>query len=261
MDFCLFIGHPRACTYARARVHLLCFFMSASVFHFKQFTVNQDKCAMKVGTDGVLLGAWAQVGDASRILDIGTGTGLLALMLAQRSTAYIDAIDIDGQSCEQAAENSMSSPWADRIRIVHSSLMDFEPGERYDLIISNPPYFIDNMAASDEARNLARSASASLTPIELINGVLRLLSREGRFCLILPHREGQLFREQAEQSGLFCISITEVRTGADKPVKRLMMEYSRSEGELHTDELLIQVDQRNYTDAYKALTAAYYPSF
>ncbi|MBL0096355.1 MAG: methyltransferase [Bacteroidetes bacterium] len=169
--------------------------MPATVFHFKRFTINQDRCAMKVGTYGVLLGAWVTVPDAGKILDIGTGTGLIALMMAQKSNAFIDAIDIDLPSYEQAKENVLLSPWSDHVRVIHSALKDYKPGYRYDLIVSNPPYFMDSYAATDEARNLARSASASLSYDDLLNGVVRLLVNTGRFSVILPHKEGQIFRE------------------------------------------------------------------
>ncbi|HQK98610.1 MAG TPA: methyltransferase [Bacteroidia bacterium] len=128
--------------------------MPESVFQFKKFSVSQDRSAMKVGTDGVLLGAWVMPASAAAILDIGTGTGLIALMLAQKSTAFIDAIDIDRDSCSQAIENVSQSPWPDKIKIVNCPLQEFRPGKRYDLIVSNPPYFIDSFAATDEARNI-----------------------------------------------------------------------------------------------------------
>ncbi len=236
-------------------------FMPSTVFHFKRFTIHQDRCAMKVGTDGVLLGAWVGVPVDKKVLDIGTGTGLIALMVAQRSTAFIDAIDIDLSACQQATENVKLSPWADRIRIVHSALRDYKPGYRYDLIVSNPPYFIDSYAATDEARNLARSASASLTYEELLNGVVRLLNNTGRFCVILPYKEGLIFREKAEQSGLFCNKLVNVKTGLDKPYKRVLMEFSRREEELEEKELVIHYDNRQFTEEYKKLTGDYYPAF
>lgn len=235
--------------------------MPATVFHFKRFTIHQDRCAMKVGTDGVLLGAWVQVPDTGKILDIGTGTGLIALMVAQRSHAFIDAIDIDFAAFEQARENVEASPWAEHIRVVHSSLKDYKPGYRYDLIVSNPPYFMDSYAATGEARNLARSASASLTYDELLKGVVRLLINTGRFCVILPYKEGQIFREKAEQNGLFCNKVVNVRTGRDKPLKRVMMEFSRLEEELAEEELVIHLDNRNFTQSYRNLTKDYYPAF
>ncbi len=235
--------------------------MPATIFHFKHFTINQDRCAMKVGTDGVLLGAWVNISNEGKILDIGTGTGLIALMIAQRSEAFIDAIDIDLSSCEQAKENVRMSPWADHIRVIHSALKDYKPGYRYDLIVSNPPYFIDSYAATDEARNLARSASASLTYNDLLNGVVRLLNNTGRFCVILPFKEGQIFREKAEQNGLFCNVLLNVRTGKDKPYKRVLMEFSRQEAALQEDELVLHFDNRDFTEEYKKLTSAYYPAF
>lgn len=235
--------------------------MPESVFHFKRFTVNQDRCAMKVGTDGVLLGAWVKTGDVNKVLDIGTGTGLIALMIAQKSDASVDAIDIDRPAFEQATQNARISPWSERIRVIHSSLQDFKPGYRYDLIVSNPPYFIDSYAASGEARNLARSASASLSYDELLNGVVRLLNITGRFCVILPYKEGLFFREKAEQSGLFCNKLVNVKTGKDKPYKRVLMEFSRREEELSEVELVIHFDNRNFTEEYKSLTGDYYPAF
>lgn len=235
--------------------------MPESVFHFKQFSVRQDLCAMKVGTDGVLLGSWINPPAEGKILDIGTGTGLIALMAAQKSNAFIDAIDIDRQACEQAEENTKQSPWENRIRVVHSSLMDFRPVHRYDLIVSNPPYFIDSCAPEDEARHLARSASASLNQDELINGVVRLLHISGRFCVILPQREGHLFLEKAEQNGLFCNIQVNVRTGLEKPCKRVLMEFSRQEDEPVIEELVLHTEGREFTDQYKQLTRDFYLAF
>jgi len=235
--------------------------MSASLFQFKQFTVNQERCAMKVGTDGVLLGAWVNVPLEGKILDIGTGTGLIALMMAQKTAAFIDAIDIDFPAYEQACDNVKSSPWKAQVRVIHSSLNEFNPGFRYDLIVSNPPYFIDSYAALDEARNLARSASASLSYEDLLSGVCRLLTSTGRFCAILPFKEGQLFRELAEQSGLVCTRLSKVKTGRDKPFKRVLMEFSRRESDLLEEELVIHFDNREFTEEYKKLTSDYYLAF
>lgn len=235
--------------------------MPASVFQFKKFTVQQERCAMKVGTDGVLLGAWVTVPKEGKILDIGTGTGLIALMIAQKTDAFIDAIDIDVSAFEQASENVKASPWKEHIKVMHSSLNDFKPGYRYDLIVSNPPYFMDSFAASDEARNLARSANASLTYEDLLFGVGRLLSNTGKFSAILPFKEGQFFRELAEQSGLICVKLSKIKTGRDKPFKRVLMEFSRREENIQEEELVIHFDNREFTEEYKKLTSDYYLAF
>lgn len=235
--------------------------MSEQFFQFKRFAVRQDRCAMKVGTDGVLLGAWVDPGQARQILDIGTGTGLIALMLAQRSSASIEAIEIDEQAFGQACDNVKQSPWSDRIKVMHTSLQDFRPGHRYDLIVSNPPYFIDSFPASDQARNFARQASTSLSFGELLHGVVRLLHVTGRFCVILPFREARLFRESAEQSGLFCNIMVNVRTGSGKPCKRVMMEFSRMEHELMEYELVLHEKEREFTPEYRKLTGDYYLHF
>jgi SAM-dependent methyltransferase len=130
------------------------------MFRFKQFAVRQDRCPMKVGTDGVLLGAWAEVrpGDR-RMLDVGTGTGLIALMLAQRSAAWITAVDIDVECATQAAENFAASPWADRLDAVSVAVQRYDPVEKFDLIVSNPPYYVDSLLSPDEGRNTARHAA------------------------------------------------------------------------------------------------------
>src|SRR5574344_2567439 len=134
--------------------------MSNSYFRFKQFSVFQERCAMKVGTDGVLLGAWAKVDAANRILDIGTGTGLVALMLAQRSTAMITAVEIDEEAAIQAEENFCQSPWANRFEVVNSDITSYETDALFDVIVSNPPYFVDSLQCPDGQRSLARHLSA-----------------------------------------------------------------------------------------------------
>lgn len=142
--------------------------MSNSHFNFKQFSVQQDLCSMKVGTDGVLLGAWTNTDNASRILDIGTGTGLISLMLAQRSKATIFAVDAEENACNQATINFDASPWKERLCIVHSKIQDYQPGEKFDLIVSNPPYFTGYYSSDDLSRDIARSADVLLPFEDLI---------------------------------------------------------------------------------------------
>lgn len=213
---------------------------------------------MKVGTDGVLLGSWIRVDEPNRILDIGAGTGLLALMLAQRTDAQIDAIDIDEAACSQAEENVQASKWKSRIRILCSSLQEFDPGQKYDLIVSNPPYFIDSYMPDDEARKRARQASGTLTYSELLDGSMRLLSAEGKMNVILPFKEGSLFRDQAMQKGLFISRYTIVYSREGKPPKRLLMEFSRKEGMTEESSLILHGEGREYSEQYKQLTADYF---
>lgn len=180
---------------------------------------------MKVGTDGVLLGAWVNVEPADRrILDIGTGTGLIALMLAQRSNARIVALDIDENCASQAAENFAASPWRDRLQSIHTPVQTYDPGWRFDLIVSNPPYFTESLKSPDPGKNTARH-TVSLTFSDLTAAVQRLLHPAGRFALVLPPAEMQRFRSVA-LGRLFPVRRTEVYPGVDEPVKRILAEFS-----------------------------------
>jgi tRNA1Val (adenine37-N6)-methyltransferase len=237
--------------------------MSQTVFHFRHFTIHQERCAMKVGTDGVLLGAWTSPKDAKRILDIGTGTGLLALMLAQKSDALIDAIDIDENSCMQAEENICASKWFDRVRVHHCSLQLYilSSATKYDLIVSNPPYFIDAYKAHDSSRNLARQADTALSFGELILGVKASLKEDGRFCVILPCKEGSYFKGKAAIAGLYCNRLTHVKTRSDRHEKRVMMEFAFHKDILVENELIIHGEELKFTEHYKNLTRDFYPAF
>ncbi|MBL0341766.1 MAG: methyltransferase [Bacteroidetes bacterium] len=234
--------------------------MSQNDFRFKQFVVCQDRCAMKVGTDGVLLGAWVNASQAKRILDIGTGTGLIALMLAQKSTAFIDGIDIDENAFLQAKENFSLSPWKDRLQAINSSVQDFTTHihERYDLIVSNPPYFIGAHPAPSEARNVARHMDDSLSIEDLADCVIKLLSPSGRFCVILPFMEGVKFIDYAEKAGLYVSHLTKVKTKVEKQEKRMMMEFELVRKEIVEDELVIQEEDLSFTEQYVELTKDYY---
>jgi tRNA1Val (adenine37-N6)-methyltransferase len=238
--------------------------MPSNAFAFKQFTVKQDKCAMKVGTDAVLLGSWVSTQGAETILDIGTGTGVIALMLAQRSKAAIDAIDIDPNACLQARENAESSPWKNQLTIYHESFQTFavRTEKKYDLIVSNPPFFVDSSKASDIERTISRHTD--LLPYdELIDGVMKVLRQDGRFCVILPAKEGELFRDMAAEKHLYLCKLTRVRTRADKTSeKRLLMQFERKPHSFSENTLVIEKDERHsYTDQYKELTKEYYLAF
>jgi tRNA1Val (adenine37-N6)-methyltransferase len=237
--------------------------MSADRFEFKQFTINQSRCAMKVGTDAVLLGAWIQIEGAESILDIGTGTGVIALMMAQKSTAMITAIDIDASACEQSKENISNSPWPDRIKVLNESLQQFTINNqhKFDLIVSNPPYFVDAYKSLEEARNQARHAD-QLPFNEFINCAKLLLHEKGKICVILPTRESIKFRELAAANQLYLTRIMHIKTTEYKDEKRQMLQFELINKKLVDETLVIEQDERhNYSKEYKELTKDFYLSF
>lgn len=214
---------------------------------------------MKVGTDGVLLGAWVNVKGAKKILDVGTGTGLLALMIAQRTRANIDAIEIDKAAAEQAVENVLRSRWSDRVVIHHTALQDYFPSHsKYDLIISNPPYFSNLIQITGNARELARQNYA-LTMNGLISGVCRLLTPGGRFALIYPAESFNAVTELTRKNGLFALRVTRVlSTPGDKAI-RILAEFSYKRNIPVHDKLIIEEKGRHqYSEKYRKLTQDFY---
>lgn len=207
--------------------------MSSPFFRFKQFTVWHDRCAMKVGTDGVLLGAWAvSMHNAQctmrNMLDIGTGSGLIALMLAQRfATAQIDAIDIEPSAVEQAQYNFLQSPWADRLNARLSALQDWQHSTYYDLIVSNPPYFQNSLKNPDKGRELARHTD-SLSYTDLLRYTARLLAPRGIAAFVLPAETERDIIRIACENGLYCSRLTCVHSKPGKTAKRILIEFSRS---------------------------------
>ncbi len=231
--------------------------MPNSYFQFKQFTVSHDKCGMKVGTDGVLLGAWVNVDHAKNILDIGTGTGLLALMVAQRSVAHIVALEIDKHAAKQAEENVSNSPWADRIEVIETDFKVYVSDRKFDVIISNPPYFIDSLASPDLQRTMARH-SGELTHIELLRGVSQLLSTDGEFSVVIPIETVDSFKEIAESCGLFPCRQMLVTTKLGGAPKRALITFSFTGQACETTHLLTEVARHQYSKEYIALTKDYY---
>ena len=233
-------------------------------FRFKQFDIYHDKCAMKVGTDGVLLGAWCGSDNAHDVLDIGTGSGLIAIMLAQKNTeCIIDAVEIDDNSFAQASANASLCPWSSRIKIHHIPFQEFQKHSerKYDLIVSNPPWFRNSLLNPDSERSAARH-SWSLSTDELIAGINKLLNREGKFCMIMPVPEALLFIENAAKNNLYCRKQTNVLPNPGKPPKRILMEFRYDEGETDKSELIIELGRRHqYSDDFKALTKDFYLYF
>ncbi len=237
--------------------------MSNSEFIFKQFTIQQDRTAMKVGTDGVLLGSWTTCNSAESILDIGTGTGLLALMMAQKTNANIVGIEIDTEAFQQATDNVNRSKWHDRITIINQSFQDFYQNteQKFDLIITNPPYFSNSQKSKSPSKTAARHND--LLPFtEIVNGVIKLTHAKSCFTIILPHQQKQHFIDIAMRSNLYCNYITYVKPTPYKTVKRVLMSFSKTISELQTDTLIIEMDSRfNYSEEYISLTKEYYLKF
>lgn len=238
------------------RVHH--FFMANNYFQFKQFIIRQSDAAMKVGTDGVLLGAWADIGQAATILDIGTGTGLIALMAAQRNpSAIIDAIEIDPGAYNQAYQNISESCWHERIRLFHQSIFDFQPAIRYDCILCNPPFFINSTKTPDTSRSLARHCD-DFSHEKLMAAAFRLLTPEGKLCLILPVVEALLLLKEATVHSLFPSKITRVHPTPVKTPKRYLIEFIKTPTTTITDDLVLELERHLLSEAYKTLTKDFY---
>ena len=232
------------------------------MFQFKQFSVQQDRCAMKVGTDSVLLGAWCPIeNNPFSVLDIGSGTGILSLMIAQRSNAeQIDALEIDEEAYEQCVENFENSPWSDRLFCFHAGLDEFidEPEEEYDLIISNPPFYAEDYKTENSQRDLARFQDA--LPFEdLVEAADLLLSENGIFAVILPYKEEERFVDLCLEVELYLVKITRVKGTPSTEIKRSLLAFKRNElSTLTADELVIEINRHEYTDDYINLTRDFY---
>ncbi len=232
-----------------------------SEFVFKQFKVKQQHSAMKIGTDSVLLGCLAEVEKAHQILDIGTGTGILALMSAQRSDAIIDAVEIDTQAAAEAHFNFKSSNWSNRLYAHHQSLQNFALNcqKLYDVVICNPPYYIkdSNFSINDKQRSIARH-DADLTLNELANNVIKLLNNTGSFWLILPTHEAHIFSDYAKQSGLFLKQQVELYPKANKPANRMIQQWCKYQTKTINNSFVIYESNGEPTLAYKKIAQAFY---
>ena len=237
--------------------------MSSTPFQFKEFSITQDRSAMKIGTDGVLVAAWTSLShNPKNILDIGTGTGVIALIIAQRSFAKnIEAVEIDDNAYEEATSNFENSPWADRLFCYHASIQEFasemSDEEPYDLIISNPPFYTEDYKTNDKARDLARFTEA-LPFQHLIVCTAHLLSENGKFVVILPKKEEASFVEISKENGLFLNKKCDVKGTEVSPVKRTLLEFSFEETAVKHTSLTIEISRHEYTPAYTALVKDFY---
>lgn len=236
--------------------------MVSRPFHFKKFSVEQEGTAHPVGTDGVLLGAWADVENCARILDIGGGTGLVALMLAQRTVASaITAVEIHPGSAALARRNFAASPWADRLEVLELSVQEFaqQTERQFDLIVSNPPYFSETTFSPHATRRLGRH-TASLPPGELLTVSQKLMCEKGRLCVILPAAEGRRLCELAVSHGLYCTEEVEVRSRPEKSVERLLLRFERDPFRFVRKKLNIYAENEGklYSDDFKRLTKDFY---
>lgn len=237
----------------------------SSLFKFKNFEVRQDKCAMKIGTDAVLLGAWCSLNMAAKsILDIGSGTGVIALQLAQRSKAdLIDAVELDENAFEQCVENFEMSDWSDRLFCYHSSFEDFalemhKEKMMYDLIVSNPPFYTDDFESKNSARNNARFTS-SLEFENLIFGVEKILSVNGFFSVIIPFKEEANFIKLCNHKELFLHKRCRVKGNLNSAIKRSLLEFTKvSNTTIQEEEIVIEIERHIYTREYIRLVKDFY---
>jgi tRNA1Val (adenine37-N6)-methyltransferase len=233
--------------------------MANSYFSFKQFTINQERAAFKVGTDGVLLGAVADTGGAKRILDIGSGSGLIAIMLAQRSGAAISAIE--PESYIQCLENVKLCKWKERISVEHTDLQNYQPAERFDIAVINPPYFSDSLKNPDPRKSVSRH-NDSLTNSDLLKNVSKILTGTGRLQLIMPYIEGNIFIADAAGFGFYCNNILKIRPLPSSPIRRMILTFSRQL--LPPTEKLLTIEhgkRHEFTEEYINLTKDFYLKF
>jgi tRNA1Val (adenine37-N6)-methyltransferase len=236
--------------------------MPNNYFNFKQFTINQEKSAFKVGTDGVLLGACAELNSVSSILDIGSGTGLISLMLAQRCDAMITAIEPDYESYLQCSDNMSHCPWKERLKVINTDLQSFAPQHpEFDLIVTNPPFFNDSLKSPDPRKSAARH-NDSLTSGEILESVRKFMKEDGNLQLILPYAEGNIFIAEANMYGLYCNSILKIKSVPTAEIRRLILKFSRVLKKPSESFLTIEHGKRHeFTEEYINLTKDFYLKF
>ncbi|MCK9641140.1 MAG: methyltransferase [Prolixibacteraceae bacterium] len=233
--------------------------MSNSWFQFKKFLITQENSALKVGTDGVLLGAWCGVSGAKHILDVGTGTGVVALMLAQRSDAEVMAVEINDDACMDARHNFQNSPWGERLSLYSGDFNKFQEAHTFsfDLVVCNPPFFKKSMKSVDPASSTARH-DVSLTFEQLIEGAKKSLTIKGRLAVILPIEALADFRETARLSGFYLSRKTTVIPKVGKAPKRVLLEFSNSATYPESDEIIILLDAHTFSEKFIELTKEFY---
>ncbi len=232
--------------------------MPKSSFTFKQFTICHDHCAMKVGTDGVLLGAWAPADGAARILDVGTGSGLIALQLAQRNPqAQIVAVEVDPEAAGQAQQNVDRSPWKDRVEVVCCDFRTYQSAVPFDLVVSNPPYFVDALKCPDQLRSAARH-TGGLNYDSLFRRSVPMLSQQGQVSIIIPAEVEKQVVDVAWTHRLYPSHLLRVYTKPGKPCRRVLLTFSRSDVPCSEESLSIQLNDNTYSPEYVALTRDFY---
>jgi tRNA1Val (adenine37-N6)-methyltransferase len=234
----------------------------AKPFQYKHFRIEQDKSPMKVGTDGVLIGAWANASKKKKTLDIGTGTGLIALMLAQRfSNLTITGVELHEGAFENARTNFKNSNWSNRLSPILSDLNQYKPRKPFDLIVSNPPFFINSQKNKEEGKTTARHTD-SLSFKDLINFAEKNLADNGQLDIILPKVEGDIFIQQAKEKGFFLNRLCKVRPKQYKKTHRLLMSFSKKETIVAQEALTIELQGRHqYSLNYRVLTKDFYLKF
>lgn len=237
--------------------------LSDPSFRFRQFQVSHHRSTMKVGTDAVVLGAWVKLSATDEsVLDIGCGSGIIALMLAQRSNLYIDAIDIDSDSVEEASQNFSDSPWSTRLRAVHTSLAGFaaDTDKTYDLVVSNPPFFQNSMLSANEKLSLAKH-NVQLSLDDFLGDSVRLMKATGRLCVILPVQESRVVLMNAERYGLFLHQKLTIIPKEGKPANRMILEMSKQDrAEVYFERIVLRDSSGNFSEEYKKLTRDFHPS-
>ena len=236
--------------------------MSNSYFQFKQFTIQQDQCAMKVCTDACLFGAWVamHIENEERIksiADIGSGTGLLGLMLAQKNNAAIDAVELNADVANQAKQNFEASPWKDRLTVFNDDILSFIPQKKYDFIISNPPFFEEDLKSSNSQRNTAMH-STTLTLQQLLQQIKRLIQAEGSAAVLIPYKRCVYFEELLEAEGFFIKHAMLVKQSAKHDFFRSQYIFSLKQNKKNISRITIQDAERKYSDEFTALLKPYY---
>ncbi len=238
------------------------FIMANTYFKFKQFTIQQAHCAMKVCTDACLFGAWVayeltEINQINNCLDIGTGTGLLSLMLAQKTTAFIDAVEIDKAAFEQAKENIDQSPWRERLTVINTDITTFNTNKKYDCIISNPPFFEGDLKSNISNKNAAKH-DTTLTLQQLLNVVDKTMHNKGYFAILLPYHRANFCIEEAAKPGLYLTKKVLVKQTPTHDYFRAMLLFTRQQKNVSCEEIIIKNEANNYTEIFTGLLKDYY---